>query len=112
MKNEKAVNREGDVLLITIRISPWLTRALRDQPGCQERLVPGDVAPSDHPCSVGHVDPEEEYIHGPPSPWGEDHAIGKSEEVFPGKRRKIMIGREGPKSPEKASKVIAFKKQH
>jgi len=114
MKDEKAVNREGDVVLIYYQDKPMAYARIEGinldlkKDWYQVALLLLTIPAQ----SVTWI-LREEYINGGSfTMGGQSMRLEKVERVFPGGTPQDDGRPQGPKSPEKASKVIAFKKQH
>ena len=114
MKNEKAFNREGDVLLIHYQDQPVAYARIEGiNPDAKKDWYQVTLLLLTIPAQSVTWILREEYIHGASfTMGGQTMRLEKVRRVFPGETPQENDRPRGPKSPEKASKVIAFKKQH
>ncbi|MBP1741088.1 MAG: hypothetical protein H6Q48_3381 [Deltaproteobacteria bacterium] len=114
MKDEKAVNREGDVILIHYQDQPVAYARIEGiNPDIKKDWYQMTLLLLTIPAQSVTWILRDEYINGASfTMGGQSMRLEKVKRVFPGETRQDNGQPQGPKSPEKASKVIAFKKQH
>jgi len=114
MKDEKAVNREGDVILIHYQDQPVAYARIEGiNPDIKKDWYQMTLLLLTIPAQSVTWILRDEYINGASfTMGGQSMRLEKVKRVFPGERPQDNGQPQGPKSPEKASKVIAFKKQH
>ena len=114
MKDEKAVNREGDVILIHYQDQPVAYARIEGiNPDIKKDWYQMTLLLLTIPAQSVTWILRDEYINGASfTMGGQSMRLEKVKRVFPGETLQDNGQPPGPKSPEKASKVIAFKKQH
>ena len=114
MKDEKAVNREGDVILIHYQDQPVAYARIEEiNPDIKRDWYQMTLLLLTIPAQSVTWILRDEYINGASfTMGGQSMRLEKVRRVFPGETPQDHSQPQGPKSPEKASKVIAFKKQH
>jgi hypothetical protein len=114
MKNEKAVNREGDVLLIHYQDQPVAYARIEGiNPDVKKDWYQVTLLLLTIPAQSVTWILREEYIHGASfTMGGQSMRLEKVKRVSSAGTPQDNGQPQGPKSQDKASKVIAFKKQH
>lgn len=114
MKDEKAVNREGDVILIHYQHQPVAYARIEGiNPDIKKDWYQVTLLLLTIPAQSVTWILRDEYIHGASfTMGGQSMRLEKVKRVFPGGTPQDNGQPKGPKSQEKASKVIALKKQH
>lgn len=114
MKEEKAVNREGDVVLIHYQDKPMAYARIEGiSPDVKKDWYQVTLLLLTIPAQPVTWILREEYINGASfTMGGQSMRLEKVKKAVPGERPKDNGRPQGPKPTEKASKVIAFKRQH
>jgi hypothetical protein len=114
MKNEKAANREGDVVLIYYQDKPMAYARIEGiNPDIKKDWYQVALLLLTIPAQSVTWILRDEYINGDSfTMGGQSMRLEKVKKTLPGGTPQGNGQPQGPKSPEKASKVIAFKKQH
>ncbi len=114
MTNERAVNREGDVVLIHYQDQPAAYARIEGiNPDIKKEWYQVTLLLLTIPAQSVTWILREEYINGTSfTMGGQSVRLEKVKRVSPGGAPEDGGRRQGPKFTEKASKVIAFKKQH
>jgi len=114
MTNERAVNREGDVVLIHYQDQPAAYARIEGiNPDIKKEWYQVTLLLLTLPAQSVTWILREEYINGASfTMGGQSMRLEKVKRVSPGGAPEDGGRPQGPKSTGKASKVIAFKKQH
>ena len=114
MKEERAVNREGEVVLIHYEDKPMAYARIEGiNPDVKKDWYQVTLLFLTLPAQSVTWILREEYINGASfTMGGQSMRLEKVKRVFPAEAPQDNGQPQGPKSQEKASKVIAFKKQH
>jgi hypothetical protein len=114
MTNETAVNREGDVVLIHYQDQPMAYARIEGiNPDIKRDWYQVTLLLLTIPAQSVTWILRNEYINGTSfTMGGQSMRLEKVKKVFPGGAPQDSGQPQGPKSSEKGSKVIAFKKQH
>ncbi len=114
MSNENAATREGDVILIHYQEQPVAYARIEGiNPDIKKDWYQVTLLLLTIPAQSVTWILRDEYINGASfTMGGQSMRLEKVKRVFPGVAPQDNGQPQGPKSPEKASKVIAFKKQH
>jgi hypothetical protein len=114
MKEERAVNREGEVVLIHYQDKPMAYARIEGiNPDVKKDWYQVTLLFLTLPVQSVTWILREEYINGASfTMGGQSMRLEKVKRAFPGEAPQGNGRPQGPKSSEKTSKVIAFKKQH
>jgi hypothetical protein len=114
MTDESVVNREGDVVLIHYQDQPMAYARIEGiNPDIKKDWYQVTLLLLTIPAQSVTWILRDEYINGTSfTMGGQSMRLEKVKKVFPGEAPQDNGPPQGPKSPEKTSKVIAFKKQH
>ncbi len=114
MTNKRAVNREGDVVLIHYQDQPVAyARVEGINPDIKRDWYQVTLLLLTLPAQLVTWILREEYINGTSfTMGGQSVRLEQVKRVLPGQTPEDDGRPQGPKSSEKTSKVIAFKKQH
>jgi len=114
MKQEPTLNREGDVVLVHYQDQPMAyARIEAITPDVKKDWFQVTLLLLTIPAQSVTWILREEYIHGGSfTMGGQAMRLEKVKKVVSGGTLQDNGQPQGPKSPDKASKVIAFKKQH
>ena len=114
MSDRNAANRKGDVVLIHYQDQPVAYARIEGiNPDIKKDWYQVTLLLLTIPAQSVTWILRDEYIHGASfTMGGQSMRLEKVERVFPGGAPQDNGQPQGPKSSEKASKVIAFKKQH
>lgn len=114
MTNESAVNREGDVVLIHYQDQPMAYARIEEiNPDIKRDWYQVTLLLLTIPAQSVTWILRHEYINGTSfTMGGQPMRLEKVKKIFPGGAPQDNGRPKGPRSSEKASKVIAFKKQH
>lgn len=114
MTDESVANREGDVVLIHYQDQPMAYARIEGiNPDIKKDWYQVTLLLLTIPAQSVTWILRDEYINGSSfTMGGQSMRLEKVKKVFPGGAPQGNGQTQGPKSPDKASKVIAFKKQH
>jgi len=114
MTDESAGNREGDVVLIHYQDQPMAYARIEGiNPDIKKDWYQVTLLLLTIPAQSVTWILRDEYINGTSfTMGGQSMRLEKVKKVFPGGAPQDNGQPQGHKSPDKASKVIAFKKQH
>jgi hypothetical protein len=112
MVEKGKINQEGDLVLINYKEKPMSYARIEEiRPDSKRDWYQVKLLFLTIPSQVVTWILREEYINGHPfTMGGEQMRLDKVERVSPGKAPEDNGRPQGPKSPHKPSKVIAFKK--
>ena len=114
MSDRNAANRKGDVVLIHYQDQPVAYARIEGiNPDIKKDWYQVTLLLLTIPAQSVTWILRDEYIHGASfTMGGQSMRLEKVKRVVPGEAPQDNGQPQGPKSSEKASKVIAFKKQH